>query len=166
MATSIPALVNPPLLVWAREESGFAWEPIAKRLNVKPERLLAWEREKPSHQCGRCRRLAALARGGRVGRCPGISVPKVALDQARGVSLLRFPLPVIGVNSNEGAPGARIFTILHELAHIALAFGEEEKSALQETRSNAAWGKVERRSTRGGITPEKPALRRSSANSA
>ena len=59
MAASIPALVNPPLLVWAREESGFALEPIAKRLNVKPERLLAWERgeAKPS-----VRQTQALAR--------------------------------------------------------------------------------------------------------
>ena len=251
MAASIPALVNPPLLVWAREESGFALEPIAKRLNVKPERLLAWERgeAKPS-----VRQTQALARfyhrpfglfflpqppalpplaaeyrrlpgvrpgvespelrlalrimserrelslelreelgqavtefhtpvhlsegaqevGRRLRSLLGVSTPeqlgwrdewqawrrwreavesvgvlvfqfpKVTLDQTRGVSLLRFPLPVIGVNSKEGAPGARIFTILHELAHIALAFGQEEKSALQETRGDAAWAKVER----------------------
>ena len=251
MAASIPALVNPPLLVWAREESGFALEPIAKRLNVKPERLLAWERgeAKPSvrqtqvlarfyHRpfglfflpqppalpplAAEYRRLPGVRPGvespelrlalrvmserrelslelseelgqavtefrtpvhlsegaQEVGRrlrsLLGVSTPeqlgwrdewqawrrwreavesvgvlvfqfpKVTLDQARGVSLLRFPLPVIGVNSKEGAPGARIFTILHELAHIALAFGQEEKSALQETRGDAAWAKVER----------------------
>ena len=251
MAASIPALVNPPLLVWAREESGFALEPIAKRLNVKPERLLAWERGEAKPSVRQTQALARLYRrpfglfflpqppalpplaaeyrrlpgvrpgveppelrlalrvmserrelslelseelgqgvtefrtpahlsegaqevGRRLRSLLGISTPeqlgwrdewqawrrwreaveavgvlvfqfpKVALDQARGVSLLRFPLPVIGVNSNEGAPGARIFTLLHELAHIALAFGQEEKSALQETRSDAAWGKVER----------------------
>jgi len=44
MATPIPALVNPDLLTWAREQSGYAAGPVAKRLNVKLERLLAWER--------------------------------------------------------------------------------------------------------------------------
>ncbi len=44
MAASIPALVSPPLLAWAREQSGYAPEPVAKRLSIKPERLLAWER--------------------------------------------------------------------------------------------------------------------------
>ena len=40
--TSVPA--NPQLLSWARHESGFALEQVAKRLNVKPERVEAWER--------------------------------------------------------------------------------------------------------------------------
>ena len=44
MAASVPALVNPSLLTWAREQSGYSPGPVAKRLNVKPERLLAWER--------------------------------------------------------------------------------------------------------------------------
>lgn len=44
MATSIQASVNPPLLVWAREQSGYAPDSIADRLKVKLERLLAWER--------------------------------------------------------------------------------------------------------------------------
>ena len=44
MAASIPALVNPPLLAWARQESGYAPELVAKRLGVRPERLLSWER--------------------------------------------------------------------------------------------------------------------------
>ena len=35
---------NPQLLSWARHESGFALEQVAKRLNVKPERVEAWER--------------------------------------------------------------------------------------------------------------------------
>src|SRR3989337_374998 len=44
MRTSRQALVNPTVLTWARQESGYSPEPVAKRLNVKPERLLAWER--------------------------------------------------------------------------------------------------------------------------
>ncbi len=35
--------VNPSLLAWAREESGYALDKIAKRLNVKEERVAAWE---------------------------------------------------------------------------------------------------------------------------
>lgn len=35
--------VNPQLLSWARQESGFELFRVAKRLNVKPERLEAWE---------------------------------------------------------------------------------------------------------------------------
>jgi hypothetical protein len=41
MTASIPALVNPPLLVWAREESGYTPEVAAKRLRVRSERLLS-----------------------------------------------------------------------------------------------------------------------------
>jgi transcriptional regulator with XRE-family HTH domain len=43
MAASVQALVNPPLLVWAREQNGYARESVANRLKVKLERLLAWE---------------------------------------------------------------------------------------------------------------------------
>lgn len=44
MATSTTALVTPDVLEWARRESGYAPEPVAKRLNVKPEHVLAWEK--------------------------------------------------------------------------------------------------------------------------
>lgn len=43
MAVSTPALVNHIVLAWARQESGYQPEPVAKRLNVKPEHVLAWE---------------------------------------------------------------------------------------------------------------------------
>jgi len=70
--------------------------------------------------------------------------PKVSLDQVRGVSLLKFPMPAIGINSKESAPGARIFTLLHEFLHIALAAGNEEKAALSESRNDTEWSNVER----------------------
>jgi Predicted Zn peptidase len=35
--------INPHLLTWAREESGYPVERVAKRLQVKPERFEAWE---------------------------------------------------------------------------------------------------------------------------
>jgi transcriptional regulator with XRE-family HTH domain len=44
MAAFTPAVVNSPVLASARQESGYALDLVAKRLNVKPERLFAWER--------------------------------------------------------------------------------------------------------------------------
>src|SRR5262245_33826239 len=40
---SIPAMVTPTVLEWARKESGYDPEPAAKRAGVPPEKLLAWE---------------------------------------------------------------------------------------------------------------------------
>ncbi|MEW6668370.1 MAG: XRE family transcriptional regulator [Thermodesulfobacteriota bacterium] len=251
MAGSIPALVNPAVLAWARQESGYVAEQVAKRLNVKPERLLAWERgqkrptvrqaqglakfyhrplgvfflpqppalpplaaeyrrlpgvrpgiespefrlalrimsqrreatlelseelglpvpefnimarlSEPSAAVGaKLRELLGITadeqlawnsdwqawrRWREVVEAIGVAVfqfPKVSLDQVRGVSLLKFPLPVIGINSKESSPAARCFTLLHELTHIALAFGNEERTALGESRDDTAWLEVER----------------------
>jgi transcriptional regulator with XRE-family HTH domain len=41
----------------------------------------------------------------------------VPLEQARGVSILSDPLPVIGINSKE-APDSRPFTLFHELGRV------------------------------------------------
>lgn len=251
MAASNPALVNPDLLVWAREQSGYAPGSVAKRLNVKPERLLAWERgevkptvrqakelarfyhrpfglfflpQRPSLPplTAEYRRLTGIAPGvespdlrlalrtmsyrreillglleemeqgltefntqahlrespaelaRRLRELLGVKLqeqldwkdewqawrswreaietvgvlvfqfPKVGLNEVRGVSLLKFPLPAIGINSKETAPGARIFTLVHEFIHIALAAGHEEQVALDEKRSAADWSDVER----------------------
>jgi len=251
MATPIPALVNPPLLVWAREQSGYSPKAVARRLAVKLERLLAWERGdvRPT-----VRQIEALSRyyhrpfglfflpqppelpplaaeyrrlpdvvpgeespelrlairtmshrrevaielsealsaplspfeisahlneisvdvGARLRAALGIAVeeqlgwrdewqawrrwreviestgvlvfqvPKVPLSEMRGVSILVFPSPAIGVNSKESAPGARSYTLMHELAHLALARIAEERPALNEKRPPSAWDKVER----------------------
>jgi Zn-dependent peptidase ImmA (M78 family)/DNA-binding XRE family transcriptional regulator len=251
MSISTPALVNPDVLTWAREESGYPLEPVAKRLNVKPEYVLAWERgdKKPTvrqaqelakfyHRpfgvfflpqpptlpplAAEYRRLPSVKPGiespefrlalrvmswrretalelteelgvimpefslfAHLSKSPadvgirlrealgvtkneqlgwtsdwhawrnwrkavetlGVLVfqfPKVSLDQARGVSLLDFPLPVIGINSKETSPAARCFTLLHELTHLALALGHEELAAIGETRDDKAWLEVER----------------------
>jgi len=251
MRTSTPALVNPTVLTWARQESGYPPEPVAKRLNVNPERLLAWERgelkptvrqaqdlakfyhrpfgvfflpqppalsplaaeyrrlpgvrpgvESPEFRVAlrvmSQRREVALelseelgvrvedfgftahlsestaAIGARLREALGITAdeqlewrsdwhawrrwrevvetagvlvfqfPRVSLAQARGVTLLKFPLPAIGINSKESSPAARSFTLLHELTHLALALGNEERAALGETRDDAGWLEVER----------------------
>ena len=251
MRASTPALVNPTVLTWARQESGYPPEPVAKRLNVKPERLLAWERgdlkptvrqaqdlakfyrrpfgvfflpqppalpplaaeyrrlpgvrpgvESPEFRLAlrvmSQRREVALelseelgvrvedfnftahlsestaAVGARLREALGITAdeqlgwtsdwqawrrwreavetagvlvfqfPKVSLAQARGVTLFKFPLPAIGINSKESSPGVRSFTLLHELTYLALAVGNEERAALGETRDDAGWLEVER----------------------
>ncbi|MCB0310297.1 MAG: ImmA/IrrE family metallo-endopeptidase [Bdellovibrionales bacterium] len=43
MAKSVEALVNPKMIVWARKKSGFDISGASKRMQVKPERLKAWE---------------------------------------------------------------------------------------------------------------------------
>ena len=70
--------------------------------------------------------------------------PKVSLEQTRGVSVLDFPLPAVGINSKESSPGARVYSLLHELIHIALTLGKEETVALGEPRSDPQWMEVER----------------------
>ena len=251
MRTSTPALVNPTVLIWARQESGYPPEPVAKRLKVKPERLLAWERGDSNPTVRQAQNLAKVyhrpfgvfflpqppplpplaaeyrrlpgvrpgvespefrlalrvmsqrrevalelseevgvgvedfnftahlsesttAVGARLREALGITAdeqlgwasdwqawrrwreavetagvlvfqfPKVSLTQARGVTLFKFPLPAIGINSKESSPGARIFTLLHELTHLALAVADEERAALGETRDDAGWLEVER----------------------
>lgn len=251
MAPSTPALVNFNLLAWAREQSGYAPEPVAKRLSVKVERFLAWERgdSKPT-----VRQVEALAKvyhrpfglfflpqppelpplsaeyrrlpgvkpgvespelrlairtmsyrretaaelseelgtalpsfqlaahpsedpnvvGARLRAALGLTIeeqlawkdewqawsrwrdaaesigalvfqfPKVPLSEVRGISLFVFPTPAIGVNSKESAPGARIYTLAHELVHVALAFAREERPALHETRTASVWAQLER----------------------
>ncbi|MBA3353724.1 MAG: ImmA/IrrE family metallo-endopeptidase [Blastocatellia bacterium] len=69
--------------------------------------------------------------------------PKVALEEVRGLALLRMPLPVIAINGKE-IVGAKGYTVFHELAHLMLAAGNEEKPALREDRSATEWEKVER----------------------
>jgi len=71
------------------------------------------------------------------------SMSEANIHAARGVALLRTPLPVVGINSKE-IPEARCFTVLHEVAHLMLAAGHEELPAIQENRSGADWDNVER----------------------
>ncbi len=69
--------------------------------------------------------------------------PKVPLAEARGLSLLRTPLPVAAVNPKE-IPESRAFTLIHEVVHLMLAAGKEEAPAAKEGRDNDAWAAVER----------------------
>ncbi len=68
---------------------------------------------------------------------------KVPLAEARGLSLLRTPLPVAAVNPKEN-PESRSFTLIHEVVHLMLAAGKDEFPAARESRDNEAWAAVER----------------------
>lgn len=251
MSAAIPAEVNPTLLVWAREQSGYSPELVAKRLGVKLERLEAWERGERKPTVRQTQELAKYYQrpfgvfflpqppsipplAAEYRRLPGVrpgvespefrlavrvmvqrrevalelneelgfaltefrsrahmsdgpvavgkhlrdalgipideqlawrdewqawrewrfaveeagvlvfQFPKVPLEQTRGISLLDFPLPAVGINSKEAAPGARIYSLIHELVHVALALGNEETVALREPRSDDQWQEVER----------------------
>lgn len=247
-AETIP--VNPDLVAWARRESGYDRERVARRLQVKEERVAAWENGErqptfrqvaqlaaflhrplsvfflsrppqlaplaanyrrlpgvqPGHESPELRLAlrqmlgrrenalnlmgemgdavpeftlrahlneSAAAVGARMREATGIDAlaqldwtdawrawaswrgalealgvlvfqfPKVALEEVRGLALLRMPLPVIAINSKE-MPEAKAYTVFHELAHLMLAAGNEEQSALRESRTESEWEKVER----------------------
>lgn len=70
-------------------------------------------------------------------------IPYVSLRQMRGISLLREVLPVVGVNSKDH-PLARGFTLLHEIAHLMLRNGGDEKVSVDEHRKASDWDGVER----------------------
>jgi Zn-dependent peptidase ImmA (M78 family)/DNA-binding XRE family transcriptional regulator len=242
--------VNPSVLAWAREESGYASDRVAKRLNVKEERLLGWEQGDQQPTVRQIERLAQLFHrplsvfflprppqlpplgteyrrlpgvqpghespelrlalrkmlirrenalnllgelgeripdfqlraqlseapaevGGRLRAAIGIDVAaqlawenewrawaawragaeklgvsvfifnRVALDEVRGLGLLRSPLPVAAINGKE-IPEAKSFTLFHEVVHLMLAASREEAPAIQERRSEAEWAEVER----------------------
>jgi hypothetical protein len=68
---------------------------------------------------------------------------KVGLAEVRGLSLLHASLPVAGINGKE-IPEGKSYTLLHEVVHLMLAAGKEEKPALLEKRSGQEWQQVER----------------------
>lgn len=69
--------------------------------------------------------------------------PKVALEEARGVALLRSPWTVAAVNTKEVVE-SRAFTALHEVVHLMLAAANEESSALTDTRTAGETERLER----------------------
>ena len=251
MPVPSPVAPNPAVLIWARRESGYPVETVAKRLRVKPERVEAWERgervptvrqlqnlagvyHRPQSLFFRphppvlaplaaeYRRLPGVTPGdespelrlairqmsnrretmlelllelgdatpafdleahlneppfevaARLRSALGIDVAtqvewaspwqawaswrraveglgilvfqfaSVPLTEARGVSLLRDPLPVAAVNPKESSPEARSYTLMHEVVHLMLAKGHEEQPAAKETRGQEDWSGVER----------------------
>jgi Zn-dependent peptidase ImmA (M78 family)/transcriptional regulator with XRE-family HTH domain len=62
MPSSQTIPVNPALLAWAREESGYDRERVARRLQVKEERLAAWENGERQPTFRQIEHLAAFLR--------------------------------------------------------------------------------------------------------
>ena len=250
MPSNPPIPVTPTLLSWAREESGYTVERVARRLGVKPERVSAWEAGErqptfrqaenlarflhrplgvfflpqpphltplaaeyrrlpgvsPGHESPELRlalrqmvtrhenalnllgelgeavpdftlqatlRESPIEVGRRLRVATGVDVatqlawsnewqswsawrsaferlgllvfqfPKVAIAEARGLALLRVPLPVVAINSKE-IPETRAYTLFHETVHLMLAAGNEEEPAISEPRSASEWNDVER----------------------
>lgn len=264
MTITSPANINPQLLAWARQESGYPENKIAQRLQVKLDRVLAWERGEQHPTVKQLERVAHFLRrplslfflpqppkilplaaerrrlpgvppstespdlrlgirqmsirrenainlfeelrspapefklaahlkespekvGERLRNATGLKTSdqmswstewvawavwrraiedlgilvfqfgKVSLQEVRGVALLKTPLPVVGVNSKESAPEAKIFTLVHEVIHLMLAQGHEEKSALEDQHSEKEWNGVEQfveTATSYAIVPE------------
>ena len=249
MSLAVPVPVSAAVLVWARQESGYTAERVAKRVGVKPERLAEWELGDGQPTMRQIEALAAFYHrplslffqpkppalpplAAEYRRLPGIvpgyespelrlavrkmsarretmlqllvelgestpvfdlvahlaetpaavaerlraalavgadeqlewanewqawaawraaverigvlvfQFPKVPLEEARGLSLLRTPLPVAAVNPKE-IPESRAFTLIHEVVHLMLAAGKEEVPAARESRDNNAWAAVE-----------------------
>ena len=111
-------------------------ERLRNYLGVSPERQLSWTSE---WQAWRFWRSAAEAKGILV-----FQFYKVALAEVRGLSILEMPLPVVGINAKETVPEAKSFTLLHEIVHLMLAAGQEERPALKEDRTDEQWEDVER----------------------
>lgn len=118
------------------DEAAAAAERIRTALGVAVETQLAWPHEWAAWREWRSavENIGVLV----------FQFPKVPLAEVRGTALLHFPLPAIGINSRESAPGARVFTLIHELVHVALAHGDDEHVAARESRSTDAWLEVER----------------------
>ncbi len=250
MSNAPTVAVNPSILTWAREESGYAVDRVARRLQVKEERVAAWEKGErqptlrqleqlarflhrpfsifflprppqlsplaaeyrrlsgvePGHESPELRlalrqmltrrenalnlieelgepilkfsltaslKESAADVGKRLRAAIGVDVEaqllwanewqawnmwraaveqigilvfqfgKIPLEEARGLALLRTPLPVVAVNGKE-LPEVKSFTLLHEVVHLMLAIGHEEAPALREQRSSNEWDDVER----------------------
>jgi Zn-dependent peptidase ImmA (M78 family)/transcriptional regulator with XRE-family HTH domain len=118
------------------ESAASVGERLRARLGVSVENQLAWTSE---WQAWRGWRAAVESIGVLV-----FQFNKVALEETRGLTLLDTPLPVVGINSKERVPEAKAFTLLHEVVHLMLAAGNEERPALQEQRNNEQWAEVER----------------------
>ncbi len=104
---------------------------IRTRLGINDIDQLAW---KDGWQAWRKWRTATESIGVLV-----FQFPSVALGEVRGLALLHQPFPVIGINSKETVPEARVYTLIHELVHLALASGADETPALTDAHDDQTW---------------------------
>jgi predicted nuclease of restriction endonuclease-like (RecB) superfamily/transcriptional regulator with XRE-family HTH domain len=60
MPKSIPAMVEPPLLVWARESFGYDLDQAAQKIGVSTERLASWEHGEEKPSISQLRKIASV----------------------------------------------------------------------------------------------------------
>ena len=107
-----PPAISPELRLDAESEK--AGQQIRKILGISWETQIAWGEE---YEARINWRLAPEDRGVRVFQASGIKLAEI-----RGVCVPDYPLPVVVLNSKD-APHGRIFSAVHEFAHILLQAG-------------------------------------------
>jgi Zn-dependent peptidase ImmA (M78 family)/DNA-binding XRE family transcriptional regulator len=60
MAKSVPAIVQPSVLAWARKSAGYSLEEAAKKLQTTPEKLNSWEAGKKPPSISKVRKMVAV----------------------------------------------------------------------------------------------------------
>ena len=104
-------------------------EDVARRvrsaLEVSPEEQAGWSSEYIAF-----RRWRSAVEGLGVLVCQMQSLP---IEEMRGASIVRFPLPVIGINSKE-LPLSKPFTLLHEVVHLCLAASHKARDRRDSER--------------------------------
>jgi Zn-dependent peptidase ImmA (M78 family)/DNA-binding XRE family transcriptional regulator len=60
MAKSVPAIVQPSVLAWARKSAGYSLEEAAKKLQTTPEKLNSWETGKKPPSIGKVRKMVTV----------------------------------------------------------------------------------------------------------
>ena len=96
------------------EEAERVADRLRSALGVSPETQLSWS---DSYEALREWRLAVEGVGVLV-----VNMARVDVADARGFSVAEFPLPLIALNAKD-SPNGRQFTLMHELAHLALHDG-------------------------------------------
>ena len=104
----------PDLSITLRDDPERAASALRAQLAVENEVQLSWRN---AYTALKAWRSAVEELGILVVNMGGIN-----LSEARGFSIVHAPLPLIGLNAKD-RPNGRIFTLLHELAHIALHDG-------------------------------------------
>ncbi|GMV88990.1 MAG: hypothetical protein AMXMBFR81_19210 [Chthonomonas sp.] len=117
------------------EEPKIVGARLRQRIGITADQQMAW---RDKWQAWREWRSAIEEIGVLVFMLPGVS-----LVEARGLALLRKPLPVAAVNTKEFAE-SRAYTALHEVVHLMLANADEERPAMNEARSADEFEQIER----------------------
>jgi Zn-dependent peptidase ImmA (M78 family) len=103
-----------PLAISIQDDPENVGDLIRQALKVADDAQLGW---KDSYTALRAWRLAVESLGVLV-----VNMKGVKLSEARGFSIAESPLPLIAINAKDSANG-RLFTLMHEVAHLALHEG-------------------------------------------